>query len=155
MTRYRGILLPAALLGLAIYVLIGCIPVPGNYKPAGGKERPESNIGLRPDAKKPLHLRISTREQVRYVLGEPTFATPDGRAWGFSYSVNTMSVFWPLCFFWGVQPTYDPRHLLIHFDDDGKLRSYQVYKNIPAMMKDAPPAMSRTDRMQRPPTQFK
>jgi hypothetical protein len=134
----RRFLLPASLLGVGIYLLIGCIPLPGSFKPAGGKERPEKLIG-RTDSQKPVTFGGSNWEQAAFYLGHPMFATQDRSATVHQYAVHTGTLWYPLCF-WagelGASKKYGSRYLLLRYNDQGKLRSFKVYKDLPQLRAD-------------------
>ena len=42
LSQLRRLALPAAVAGLGVYLLIGCIPLPGDYRNAAGGPRPEA-----------------------------------------------------------------------------------------------------------------
>jgi hypothetical protein len=116
-----------ALIALGVWLLDGCIPIPGNFEPRKG-ERPEASIGEAP-SNSPLRLGSASREQVESYLGRPWELSPDGSVSLYAYEINTVSLFWPACFFLGLDRRYDSRYLLLHFDERGTLQSYQVYTN--------------------------
>lgn len=128
----RRFLLPAALLGIAIYLLIGCIPLPGNYKPGNGKERPEKLIG-QPSTQKPIRFGESGWDQAVVYLGQPMLAAGDRSVTVHQYSVHTATLWYPLCFWAGelsASKKYGSRYLLLRYNGDGKLRSFKVYKDL-------------------------
>lgn len=120
------IVLPASLAGVGMYLLVGCIPVPGSFQPSSGEPRPEARIGG-PAGTRPLKLTRSTREDVLYVLGPLGEITPDGRTLVYDYFVVGSYWVMPLCFY--AVPMQTNRSLRIDFDDAGVLRSFKVYKD--------------------------
>jgi hypothetical protein len=124
--RLRRVLLPILVAGAGVYLLIGCIPLPGNFKPTRG-ERPETRIG-KADSDRPIRIGRTTRQGVREVLGLPAAATPDQRVVAYSYSVNTMTILWPLCF--RAEPVRGSRYLVLRFDEADLLESFNVYKQL-------------------------
>ena len=123
----RKLLVPLILLIVGVYVLIGCIPIPGNFKKDGKQPRPESQIGeLNSD--KPIKIRGSTSEQVSAYLGQPTMVSRDGGIAVYSYMINDVTVLWPLCFYG--QKQFSDRHLLLRFGPEGRLESFKTFKDL-------------------------
>ena len=123
----RKLIAPLLLLITGVYVLIGCIPIPGNFKKGGTQPRPESQIGAL-NSDKPIKLRGSTSGQVAELLGPPTMVSRDGGIAVYSYSINDVSIFWPLCF--ATDKQYSPRHLLLRFGPEGRLESFKTFKDL-------------------------
>jgi hypothetical protein len=134
----RKLAAPVLLVVTGICILIGCIPIPGNFKMPGDQPRPESQIGdLASD--KPLKVRGATPSQVTEHLGPPALASRDGSIVVYSYMINDSSVFWPLCFFSSadrVTEQYNPRHLLLRFGPDARLQSFKTYKDLSQLRRD-------------------
>jgi hypothetical protein len=110
---------------IGLLALIGCILVPGNYQTEDGKPRPETQIGTSKQ-NKPLRLEEATRADVERVLGPSSRVSPDGRTVVYTYEVNTMT-FITLCY--GLSPSYDSRHLILRFTEDGRLSEYRLTKD--------------------------
>lgn len=68
--KLKRLALPIALVGVGTFVLIGCIPLPGSYRPTTGGPRPEERIG-NASSEKPIRVGFATRGQVESVLGPP------------------------------------------------------------------------------------
>lgn len=134
----RRFLLPAALVGVAVYLLVGCIPLPGNYKPGNGRERPEKLIG-QPNTQKPVRFGEAGWDQAVVYLGQPMLAANDRSATVHRYSVHTGTLWYPLCFWAGdisVSKKYGSRYLLLRYNDEGKLRAFKVYKDLGKLRAD-------------------
>jgi hypothetical protein len=127
LTQLRRLALPAGVACVGMYLLIGCIPLPGDYRNAAGGPRPEARIGKAGDDR-PIQLGRSTLDNVSSVLGRPRFMTPDGRAVGYGYSVRTGVVLYPLCFM--ADTNKESRVLVLRFDGAGALQSFKVYKDM-------------------------
>jgi hypothetical protein len=134
MRRGRRLLLPLILLGIGTYLLIGCIPIPGSHKPRGN-QRPESYIGGATSSK-PLRLGYSTLADVSGLLGQPRFVSVATGDAVYAYTVNTVTLIWPLCFY--ADPQYDARFLVVHFGSDGRLERYTVYKTLDKVRQTVP-----------------
>jgi hypothetical protein len=130
----RRFLMPAALVGAGIYLLIGCIPFPGNYKASGKKERPEKLIGPA-DSTKPVRIGQAGWDQAIVYLGQPLFAAAGRSITVHQYQVNTTTSWSPLCF-WTASKEYRPRYLLMRFDEQGKLESFSIYRDLRKLRTD-------------------
>jgi hypothetical protein len=133
MRKVIQIAIPMLLVGLGIYLLVGCIPVPGNFQQSSGFTRPEERIGS-PDADRPLKVGSAGYEKVIRLLGPPTLDSTNHQAVVYSYQVNDISYVWPLCF--SIDPIYRDRHLLLRFNSDGILQSFKVYKDMQTLRRD-------------------
>src|SRR5215213_2230832 len=127
--RQRTIAIPVLLIITGVCILIGCIPIPGNFKMRDGRPRPESQIG-KLNSDKPLKIGGSTYPQVSDSLGPPALLSHDATVAVYSYDVNDVNLFWPLCFFMGSDQQYHERHLLLRFGSDGRLQSFKTYKDL-------------------------
>src|SRR4051812_24794019 len=125
----RKTLAPLTLVVLGIAILIGCIPLPGGFKQRGDRPRPEASIGQL-NSDKAIKVRGSTFGQVIDALGPPTMSSDDRRILVYTYEVNDISLFWPLCFWEGADPEFHQRYLLLRFDDAGRLQSFKTYKDL-------------------------
>jgi len=130
----RAIILPALLLILGVYVLIGCIPMPGDFKQPDGRPRPEKFIG-KLNSDMPIKLGGSTYGQVTGALGLPALASSDHSTAVYTYEINDVNNLANLCFLgehgWAL------RHLLLRFAPDGRLQSFKTYKNLDQLRHDA------------------
>ena len=129
----RRVLRPTVLTAIGVAMLIGCIPLPGSYRPDNNKPRPEVHIG-RERSDKPIRVNHATAERVILVLGEPSMRSADGRIIGYHYRVDVGHTVWPLCnndFF--NDSTYESRMLYLQFRDDGRLRRFKVVKDARAL----------------------
>jgi len=120
---------PALLVLPCVCLLIGCIPLPGNYRPLRGRLRPEEMIGP-PGSGAPVELGRSTLVQAALDLGDSYNLTPDGRGAVFTYEVVTSRQLWP---FSGSTPYIvvdqtQNRYLLVRFDADYRVQWYRVSK---------------------------
>ena len=125
--KLKGLALPIALVGAGTYALIGCIPLPGNYRPTGGGPRPEERIG-RASSNKPIRVGSSNRAQVEAILGLPNEGGSTERVAVYQYRVNTGTLIWPLCFTATQQTGY--RFLRLEYGPDGTLQRFRVLKSI-------------------------
>jgi hypothetical protein len=121
----KRLALPIALVGVGTYALIGCIPLPGSYRPTEGGPRPEERIGDR-SSKKPIRLGIATREQVESILGPPKPGLSNAGVAVYEYRVVTGTVIWPLCFT-ATRQTGE-RALRLQYGADGTLQRFSVQK---------------------------
>lgn len=113
-----------SLAAIGVYLLIGCIPLPGDFRKEDGGPRPEERIGKAGDDR-PLALGHSTLSRVVAVLGPWSDATADQRAVAYRYTVRTGTIVFPLCFM--AEPVSGGRLLVLRFGDDGALQSFKVY----------------------------
>jgi hypothetical protein len=130
----RTIILPAFVLILGVYVLIGCIPLPGDFKQPSGQPRPEKLIG-KLNSDKPIRIDGATYGQVTETLGLPALASSDHSTAVYTYEINDVNNLANLCFIgehgWAL------RHLLLRFAPDGRLQSFKTYKNLDQLRNDA------------------
>jgi hypothetical protein len=126
--RLRRLIVPVTASCLAVYLLIGCIPLPGDYRNTSGGPRPEEQIGKEGDRRRPLQVGRSTFQSATDVLGRPNFTTPDQRVVAYRYAVRTGAVFYPLCFM--ADTNTAARFLVLRFDDAGALQSFKVHKHL-------------------------
>jgi hypothetical protein len=119
--------MPVGLLGVGLYLLVGCIPLPGNFRPPEGGPRPEDQIG-KPGSDRPITLGRSTREDVIALLGPPDRVSSDGNSLVFKYQVVTDYLFYPLCFY--ADKHASTRLLRVTFRPTGELDSFQVAKDL-------------------------
>jgi hypothetical protein len=131
----RAIILPALLLIVGVYVLIGCIPMPGDFKQPSGQPRPEKLIGTL-NSGKPIKVGDSTYGEAIQILGPPAMASSDHSTAVYTYEINDVNNLANLCF--GGQRGWAPRHLLLRFAPDGRLQSFKTYKNLDQLRHDAP-----------------
>jgi hypothetical protein len=132
MRKALRIAIPILLVGLGIYLLVGCIPIPGNFQ-RRHVARPEEHIG-KPGSGKPLIIGRDKYGFATEFLGQALLDSDDKRAAVYSYSVNDFSMISPLCFY--VSPQYHPRYLLLRFDDSGVLKSFKVYTHLDRIYDD-------------------
>ena len=123
MKRCLILLIPTIAIFLGVLSLVGCIYIPGDFRPIDRDVRPETRIG-KPGSIKPLWVGHSTREDVIRVLGIPD-PRSDSRTLIYSYTISTGGYFF-ICGF-GL-PTYGQRSLHIDFDQDGRIKGYRVLK---------------------------
>jgi len=130
----RKITIPMLLIATGVCILIGCIPIPGNFKQPDGRPRPEASIG-KLNSDKPLKVGASSQAEVARVLGMPALSSADGTLLVYSYQVNDITTFWPICFFL-TEPSYHERHLLLRFGPEGRLQSFKTYKDMSQLRQD-------------------
>jgi hypothetical protein len=70
--RRRRLILPMLLVALGVYLLAGCIPLPGNYQTTDNRPRPEKLIG-KPGSGKSVQLGQSDWDVTR------RYCSPDFR----------------------------------------------------------------------------
>ena len=120
--KHPRLLLPAALAGVGVYLLVGCIYIPTFNATTDGKNH-ASKVG---DAKsrKPIRVGRTHRDDVMRLLGPPPFVTPDGR--GAVYPWRALRGVWvmPLCFM--VEGMHRYRAMYLTFDANGYLERFQV-----------------------------
>jgi hypothetical protein len=147
--RVKRLILPLLLLASGTYLLVGCIPLPGNYKTSDDSARPESKIG-KPGSAKPVRLGETEWNDVIAALGEPDHA--DQSVMVYQYDVHTFTWFFAPCFFLGdyaLDKTYADRFLLLRFDEQKKLKSYRVFKDENDLRKAVPTFTSQEDPIER------
>ena len=128
--KLKRLALPIALVGVGTFALIGCIPLPGDFRNEDGGPRPEERIG-KAGSERPLALGHSTLDRVVAVLGPWSEATADERVVSYRYRVRTGTLVLPLCFM--AETTTGYRHLVLRFGDSGALESFKVYRNADAI----------------------
>jgi hypothetical protein len=122
--------MPLLLTVIGILLLIGCIPIPGDYKLPDGATRPEERIGA-PNSVAPIQLDRTTLTGMTPYLGSPNQVSVDRRVAIFNYQVVTGRFLWITCAKMGdvSEPTLAQRYLLVRFHPNGRLESFQVYKD--------------------------
>lgn len=123
----KSALPPLVFIAAGVYLLIGCIPLPGSRQRIDGQERPERAIGD-PDSSKPLRLNRSMLADVATRLGPPRFSTPDRRLVAYHYEIHAGTIVLPLCFH--AEQMLASRFLVVRFGPTGILESYKVYKGL-------------------------
>jgi hypothetical protein len=123
-TSKRKLLLPTGLAALGVWVLVGCVYIP-TFGPTVRGRNASGEVGPA-GSKKPIRVSASTLEDVIRVLGEPPLATSDRRVVGYPWSVRNGYLVWPLCF--SGDSIYGNRTLVLRFDEQQVLRSFQVLK---------------------------
>jgi hypothetical protein len=122
MTGKRRFMMPLLLAGLGVYLLVGCIYVPTFNATIGGKDATKA-VGLVGSTKR-LLTGMSTRVIVRRVLGEPYFATSDGRFMVYSWKRQKGLVVWPLCF--AAEPEAKAFAMTLEFGSDGVMTAFDL-----------------------------
>jgi hypothetical protein len=89
---------PLLLLLIGLWLLAGCFYLPLPEHVTGHHQPDFRNAVGNAASKRPLRTGVTTRQQVIALLGEPPFATADGRS--IAYLLHTTSSAWifPLCF---------------------------------------------------------
>lgn len=118
---------------LVFFTSTGCIAVPGpeSFKRFDRQfeKKPEGNVRRmlgEPGSVRPVRVG-QTRAQLHAVLGTPYMLSADksiesygfDRHYGFAYS------FVPLPHMWGDQTTYEPFYLVLRYDPEDRLSSWQ------------------------------
>jgi hypothetical protein len=114
---------PVAMIAACVVLLIGCLPLP-IVTPA--EPRPEEKVADA-SSKRPLRLQMSTAQDARAVLGEPSFTTQGGRTLVYEYRVYEVLVVGPLC---AIPDRPAPRYLLLTFDEHNALQRFIVTKEV-------------------------
>jgi hypothetical protein len=127
-TRIRSIIVPAALAAVGVWLLVGCLYVPTFGPVISGKDAAKA-VGAA-GSKRPLRTGQASVADVRRVLGEPPFASDDGRVLAYPWTVRNGLAVWPLCF--AAYPVRGQRTLVLRFDANGFLQSFRV------LMQDEP-----------------
>ncbi|MEA2734173.1 MAG: hypothetical protein QOE14_624 [Humisphaera sp.] len=121
-TQTRRVIVPMMLLAVGVWLLQGCLYIPMFNATVGGKEATryvgESGSG------KPLERDLSTSHDVRRMLGNPHFATTDGRFLVYSWLKRKGVMIYPQCF--AAEPEDRSFALTFEFDRDGVLRETQI-----------------------------
>jgi hypothetical protein len=125
------LLVPVGLTVLGLWLLVGCIYIPGFGRVSSGKDV-SGKVGDDRSGR-PLRLGAATREDVARVLGEPKFVSTDGHAVAYGWGVTKGYLVNVLCppasqTFWGA------RSLVLRFDERGVLRTYELFKGPPPVM---------------------
>ena len=108
-----------------VVAMVGCIWIPDSHQRVDGRARPETQVG-EAGSNKPLRLNEATRADVERVLGAPMVESNDHRRLVYQYDISTGT--WLLCFVLP-QPTGATRYLRLDFDEEGRLKSYRVFKD--------------------------
>lgn len=118
----RRIALPLGLIGAGLWMLVGCIYIPTFNMTTGAKDATKS-VG---DAHSDKRLRpgVSTRRNVRKLLGKPFFATADGRFLVYSWKKQKGLLIYPQCFM--VLPETDAFAMTLEFGADGVMSGFDV-----------------------------
>lgn len=117
LAKHRPALLPALLIVLGVCLLQGCLYIPTFNATVGGKDA-EKLVG----PGKPLQAGISTREQVKKVLGQPFSETSDGRFVVYSWLKRKGLLVYPFCF--TAEPQDRSFATTFEFDTNGLLVDY-------------------------------
>ena len=117
-------LLPIALLALGVWLLVGCIYLPMFNRTTHGKNH-ATKVGPA-DSRKPVRVGQTTRDQVLKLLGMPYVQASDGSALAYTWTIQHGVAVWPLCFTANSVKGY--RTLVLRFDAEGRLSSYNVLK---------------------------
>ncbi len=121
----RRFVLPATLIGLGVFLLVGCIYIP-TFNGVKTGQNYSKKVG---DAKsrKPVRVGRSTFEDVLRILGAPSATKPGDEALAYAWTVQTGVAIWPLCFH--AEPINGYRTLVLRFDDQRRLSSYEILKH--------------------------
>jgi hypothetical protein len=114
---------PALLAAAGTWLLVGCI-----YIPTGGRVVKGTDVSKKVGAaksKRPIRPFEATRDDVVRVLGAPVFTSDSGHVVAYWWRVQNGFVSYPQCLFMG-DAIYGDRALVLHFDDQGLLTSYEV-----------------------------
>jgi len=112
---------PFLLLLAGMWLLIGCIYIPTFNRVIKGED-PQKKVGYG-QSKRPLRVLHSHRDQVVQLLGEP-LASADQRVLTYAWQVEKGVKIWPFCF--TAESVKSARTLVLRFDEDGTLRSFEV-----------------------------
>ena len=74
-----------------------------------------------------MRVGHTTRDQVLKLLGMPYVASADGSALAYTWEVQQGVAVWPFCFMANTVDGY--RTLVLRFDANGRLASYEVLKD--------------------------
>jgi hypothetical protein len=135
----RRSLLPLALTGLGLWLLIGCIYIPGRDKVEPGEHDPRPHVGRR-NSDRPLRVAAATRADVHALLGLPNAVSGDGRSWVYKWNARNGSWAMPLCF--TSEPAWRHYSLRLDFGDDGRLKRFDVdhdVRDVQILHVSAPP----------------
>jgi outer membrane protein assembly factor BamE (lipoprotein component of BamABCDE complex) len=125
MKRRTRLLIPLALIILGIYLQSGCIYIPTFDSVKRGRDVSKQVGGE--GSRKPIAVGRATRDDVFRLLGDPHYANADRSQVAYTWDVRKAVWVWPLCF-----QAYDQdgiRSLVLRFNSDGVLQSFQVTKN--------------------------
>jgi hypothetical protein len=120
----RKLAFPIALAVVGAWLLVGCVYVPTFGPVISGKDVAKA-VGAG-DSKKPLRTGQASVADVRRLLGEPPFASDDGRVLAYPWTVRNGLAVWPLCF--SAYPVRGQRTLVLRFDSSGFLQSFHLLK---------------------------
>jgi len=113
---------PVLLTGLGVWLLAGCFYLPGSAKLVEGRDASRDVGGGKSD--RPVRTGFATRADAFRVLGEPQYASADGRQVAYGWVVTTGRWVYPLCF--SSTAKHETRALILEFDDGDRLVSYQL-----------------------------
>jgi hypothetical protein len=119
----RQILLPLSAATLGVYLLIGCIYIPGRDKLLPGQNDPRGAVG-EATSDRPLRVGNATRGDVHSLLGLPHKVSEDGRTWTYQWQALNGSWFTPVCFY--AEPALKRYAMRLEFGEDGRLKSTKV-----------------------------
>jgi hypothetical protein len=121
----RRALPPLLLAAAGVWLLVGCVYIPGFERVTMGKDV-SGKVGD-DRSSRPLRLGRATREDVVRVLGEPGFVSSTGRAVAYGWGVTDGYLFNGLCP--SMSETFrSSRSLVLRFDERGVLQEYQLLK---------------------------
>jgi hypothetical protein len=109
-------------MGLGVWLLAGCFYLPGSAKLVEGKDASRDVGSSKSD--RPVRTGSATRADAFRVLGEPQYASADGRRVAYEWVITKGRWVYPLCF--GSTANHETRTLILTFDDADKLAAYQL-----------------------------
>jgi outer membrane protein assembly factor BamE (lipoprotein component of BamABCDE complex) len=116
---------PVLLAAAGVWLLVGCVYIPTFGKVVRGKDV-SKKVGDE-GSRAPLRPGAATRDDVIRVLGRPYYEESTGHALAYNWRVQQGFFWYPLCLF-AADGIYGERTLVLRFDDEGVLRSYEVFK---------------------------
>jgi hypothetical protein len=125
--QLRRRVLPFLAAALGVFLLIGCVYIPGRDKLPADARDPRPFVGKR-DSHRPLKVGTSTREDVFNVLGRADGGSSDGRAWEYHWEGQNGSWLVPLCF--RSDPAWRRYVMRLEFADDGRLKRFRVSHDV-------------------------
>jgi outer membrane protein assembly factor BamE (lipoprotein component of BamABCDE complex) len=140
----RKTALPTLLAAAGVWLLVGCVYIPTFGRVVHGKDVSKTVGGE--GSRAALRPGEATRDDVLRVLGKPYYAESTGHALAYNWRVQQGFFWYPLCLF-AADGIYGERTLVLRFNDDGLLRSYEVFKKDQARS----PMADRPQGMQLPP----
>jgi hypothetical protein len=119
----RSIIVSISLTLVGLWLLVGCIYIPGRDKLPAGARDPRPFVGKR-DSNLPLKVGTSSREDVFQVLGQRDGGSLDGRTWEYHWEAQNGRWLLPLCF--TADPAWRRYVMRLEFGDDGRLKRFRV-----------------------------